>query len=371
MSSIPARSTLHRFGEKLRLIRLEYNLTLQQFAKSVGYNAHGYISELETGKKTPTIDFVLSVATQYRVSLDDLLQDELDLQFTPFYPRKPTNLMSSLPLIDREMTDSEFERFRLLLSTFQDGSGMLMTADGTTLPGWRDFERTIANLFDGKNQENKAIFDVVVADSIKPVQYGISCKMRSELDRVQRDGKATIELSNSSKKFNDYLKAKELLPADYRNRAHDVGIGLIESVERWKELVGLTNGGMIDLEKSGYLVLLYNRTRNYQLFWFGCRLPNPRALYWYYPEIKTKSGESKPGGHLNGDLDSGSRIFEWYGDSGGQLKYYPAAETALWKSPQFKLEPLSEQAKLFGLSKKAESYFPAQWAQTNLHSPNE
>jgi transcriptional regulator with XRE-family HTH domain len=71
--------TIERFGEKIRALRLENNLTLQQFAESLGYSAHGYISELEAGKKSPTVEFVSSVSRVYRVSIDELLKDELEL----------------------------------------------------------------------------------------------------------------------------------------------------------------------------------------------------------------------------------------------------------------------------------------------------
>ncbi len=54
-------------------------MTLQQFAESLGYSAHGYISELEAGKKTPTVEFVLSVSRTYGVSLDELLKDEEEI----------------------------------------------------------------------------------------------------------------------------------------------------------------------------------------------------------------------------------------------------------------------------------------------------
>ncbi len=70
---------MRRFGEKLRALRLGHGLTLQQFAESLGYSAHGYISELEAGKKYPTVEFVLGVSRVYRISIDALLKDELEL----------------------------------------------------------------------------------------------------------------------------------------------------------------------------------------------------------------------------------------------------------------------------------------------------
>jgi len=41
-------------------------------------------------------------------------------------------------------------------------AAMLAEKDGTTLPGWRDFERAVASSFDGEAQESKAVFDVVI-----------------------------------------------------------------------------------------------------------------------------------------------------------------------------------------------------------------
>jgi len=83
MSRTKVKPSIQRFGEKLKDLRLDKGLTLQQFAESLGYSAHGYISELETGKKTPTVEFVLSVSLMYDVSIDELLKDDLDLNLSP------------------------------------------------------------------------------------------------------------------------------------------------------------------------------------------------------------------------------------------------------------------------------------------------
>jgi len=42
--------------------------------------------------------------------------------------------------INRPPTPQEFERLRLILSTFQDGTGSLPGLDGKTLPGGFQFE---------------------------------------------------------------------------------------------------------------------------------------------------------------------------------------------------------------------------------------
>ncbi len=70
---------MERFGEKLRTLRTGHHLTLQQMAAELGYATHGYISEIEAGKKVPTATFVLKVARRFKVTTDELLKDELEL----------------------------------------------------------------------------------------------------------------------------------------------------------------------------------------------------------------------------------------------------------------------------------------------------
>ncbi len=55
-------------------------MTLKELASALGLTAHGYISEMEAGKKKPTAEFVLKVARYFKVSTDQLLKDELDVE---------------------------------------------------------------------------------------------------------------------------------------------------------------------------------------------------------------------------------------------------------------------------------------------------
>ena len=71
--------SIARFGEKLRYLRTQNNLTLQQLAKQLDLHAHGYLSELETGKKIPTVGLTLKVALLFDVTIDELLRDELEI----------------------------------------------------------------------------------------------------------------------------------------------------------------------------------------------------------------------------------------------------------------------------------------------------
>lgn len=71
--------SIKRFGEKLHTLRTSRGLTLQELAYQLGHVAHGYISELEAGKKLPGVELTLSVAYLFGVSTDELLKDELEL----------------------------------------------------------------------------------------------------------------------------------------------------------------------------------------------------------------------------------------------------------------------------------------------------
>lgn len=268
----------------------------------------------------------------------------------------------SLAFVDCPPTPQELEKFRLILSTYQDGSGMLTTKAGETLPGWRDFERTVAAAFNGVAQENKAIFDVLIPRVDGKAQFGVSCKMRSELNRLEKDGRLTLELSNSVKKFQDHLASKVIKPERYASRASEVGIAVVELVEEWKRQASIERGGTVDLARSCYLTLMYNSAGFYQVHWFRLALPDPTKLHWYYPKIKVK-GKLQNAGHLNGDDENGGRIFEWYSRSGGQLKYYPLAQDAIWASERFRLEPISSDKSKIDLPAKAQLYFPKLWAK--------
>ncbi len=148
-------------------------------------------------------------------------------------------------------TANQLEKLRLLLSTFQDGTGMLILPDGRSAPGWRDFERAVAIGFGGSAQESKAIFDVLVPISERSgIFYGISCKMRRTLDDINRTGKLTVELSNSNKKFWQHLRGKALTEATYRDNPAIVGMALVELIARWHQQVSIGNGGRVDLAKS-------------------------------------------------------------------------------------------------------------------------
>jgi transcriptional regulator with XRE-family HTH domain len=71
--------SMTRFGEKLHSLRTYHQMTLTALARRLEYSTHSYISEIESGHKTPTVHFVLKVARLFDVSTDQLLKDEVEL----------------------------------------------------------------------------------------------------------------------------------------------------------------------------------------------------------------------------------------------------------------------------------------------------
>ncbi len=259
----------------------------------------------------------------------------------------------------RPPNETELTKFKLLLSTFQDGTGMQAVQDGSTLPGWRDFERAIALAVGGIPSENKDVMDVRVPDPGRDgVFFGISCKMKNGLNRANSVGRVYIELSNSAKAFWNRLGVDGISIENYRQLAPRAGNSVINLVREWHTAVSIEYGGNVDLSGSCYLTLSYNNKGQYQLHQFGIDLPAPASLAWYCPQINRK-GVSQAGNSIRGDDDEGT-VLEWFGESGGQLKYYPKTVDALWKSDTFKLEPLPPNTP-HGLISKAEAYYPALW----------
>lgn len=260
----------------------------------------------------------------------------------------------SVIFADRPPEPFEIERLRLIFSTYQDGSGMLIPGairswmkdnNIKSLPGWRDFERAVALAFGGRALESKYIYDVLLPDPNEPATFvGVSCKMRKELRKVERINRVTIELSNAAGEFWETIKRETQLNEDtYSTDPAQIGAVLLSTVERWHEAKGVDNS------RSFYLTLQWDEpTGYYQLFQFPINLPPASNLVW-----------SVRGKTLIGHDETGV-LFEWYGFSGGQLKYYPLISETVWMSDKFKLEPLPSDLDDVILDKAA-TYFPGSW----------
>lgn len=80
---------MDKFGEKLKALRTRKGITLKELAINLGLSAHGYISELESGKKTPTVEVLIKISEYFNVSTDELLKDDLKVQYPSSNEKKP------------------------------------------------------------------------------------------------------------------------------------------------------------------------------------------------------------------------------------------------------------------------------------------
>lgn len=70
---------MQRFGEKLRVLRLKHGLTVRELADALGYASYSHISDMEVGRKKPSLDFAVKVSRFFQVPTDQLVKDELEL----------------------------------------------------------------------------------------------------------------------------------------------------------------------------------------------------------------------------------------------------------------------------------------------------
>lgn len=70
---------MQRFGEKLRILRQRRGLTMRELADALELQSHGFIGNLESGRKHPSLEFTIKVADFFGVSLDQLARDDVEL----------------------------------------------------------------------------------------------------------------------------------------------------------------------------------------------------------------------------------------------------------------------------------------------------
>lgn len=253
-----------------------------------------------------------------------------------------------LPVRDRAFTNDELERMRLLLSTFRDGSGQYLKKIGGFMPDYLAFERATAVVCGGETTENKGIFDVIVPSGDLRLPFGVSCKMATAQPAARPSW--FMELSNSAKKFHDAFAAAGV---DWTREPDKAGPILVELVEKWHYAVADT----VDVASSKYLILAHDsRWRDFEIAGLDLNLSraDPHVgVDWVSEGLGTPSSVA---GYI--DVDGRRhRLWQFFANSGGQLKYYPPTDWAEWVSPTFQLEmPLVRS-----LRQTVEEYWPGLW----------
>jgi hypothetical protein len=275
-------------------------------------------------------------------------------------------LVLGLAFATRPASAEELKVFRLLLSIYRDGSGAERESDGTTRANWRQIERCVADLLGADTSEDKNIFDVIAQDQGDPtLWHGYSVKSKQLAARKfanLNDGERVyMEIANSPAKFWDAIRVKHGLDESAfsaQSQPQELGDTVIETVESWhsQEKVAFqarTPGCTLDLDTSNYFCLSYSQQSNpddreYQVHIFP--LSYPKGIHWEFTSARCLRGY---------DPDyPGETLLDWYGVSGGQLKYYPKAKNARFSSPVFKLLTPPQKSAM----EKAEMYFPTHFA---------
>jgi transcriptional regulator with XRE-family HTH domain len=70
---------MERFGEKLRTLREQRNMSRRELAEALGYLSQGHMYDIETGKRKPTLEFAVKVSEYFGVSVDVLVKDDLEV----------------------------------------------------------------------------------------------------------------------------------------------------------------------------------------------------------------------------------------------------------------------------------------------------
>jgi len=242
-----------------------------------------------------------------------------------------------------KVNTTQYAKLRLLLSTYQDGTGR--DTKDRTLPGWEDFEDVVEIVFEGQRLKSKSVFDIIVPG--QDSHTGISCKITKTLK--QSSNTVLIEHSRVNAEFFNVMKDRQIKREDMFNRPQDCGDILLSLINNKHE--ASAKEGNIDLSKSFFLVMTYDvDSKLFKVFQFPFKMPRANKITWTFNESQK---------HLRGTID-GQLVFQWFHEGGGQLKYYPATRKALWSSDIFALEPLLN-TKINNIKNKVEEYFKEHW----------
>lgn len=94
-------------GQRIREERTRYRLTQEQLAEAAQVN-ESYIGQVERGEKNPSLETVVSIAKALGVTVDYLLQEDMNVE--------PNSLLNELASFAK---DKDPEELRLMLNIFR------------------------------------------------------------------------------------------------------------------------------------------------------------------------------------------------------------------------------------------------------------
>ncbi len=54
-------------------------MTMRNLAEALGFVTHGYIGDLEKGRRKPSLELAVKIADLFNISVDQLARDDLEL----------------------------------------------------------------------------------------------------------------------------------------------------------------------------------------------------------------------------------------------------------------------------------------------------
>ncbi len=266
-------------------------------------------------------------------------------------------MVMAIAFIDKAPSEEELIRLKLFMSIFRDGTGQETDETGTRA-GWRDIERVVAELLGGEALEKKEVYDVIIKPNPDSDEvYGISVKSKclgrkNVIDQLTESGRVYMELTNSPAKLWEPLKTKGVHEGNFGDNkfAQTMGDSILTTVHGW-----YTNyhNKKINISKSIHLVFSYSSPKDYQeervYQVHSFPLGFPSGIKWEFASDKCLRGFDP---NFPEEV-----LLDWYGLSGGQLKFYPKASTAIFYSNIFALN----KPRILTLSERAAEYWPKQW----------
>ena len=70
---------MQKFGRKLAILRKQKGWSQRELTTVLGYSSHGFISNLEAGRKKPSLELITKIKELFDVSFDQLMDDNVEL----------------------------------------------------------------------------------------------------------------------------------------------------------------------------------------------------------------------------------------------------------------------------------------------------
>jgi transcriptional regulator with XRE-family HTH domain len=85
------------FGDKVRYLRLQRELTQAELAQRVTLASHAQVNHLESGRRLPSLERVMALANTLEIQTDYLLRDEIPLENAEQYRASSKMHLTTMP----------------------------------------------------------------------------------------------------------------------------------------------------------------------------------------------------------------------------------------------------------------------------------